>query len=329
MHQYEELGIKLDQLINSDSNGRGVAKKLYPYAFEKAGEPLVYKAARELVENSDKGSPVLIMTGFRTPPLYVQETDGPLGAASISRAFSICLNAKPIILTEQDERSLRIVRAAVEGAGLKISPLEDLLRGDQDLSASVVGFTHSEEYAEEDAKRLIDEVNPRAVIAVEKAGRNFKGVYHSMSGLNVSKYHAKVEYIVDEARKKGILTIGIGDGGNEVGMGAIEDAVRKHVPYGDVCRCPCRGGIASSSKVDVLITSSISNWGGYALSGMISKILEKPNGIHDPEAEELMFSLVAKEGAVDGIKGKAGKSADGLGVEAHKSVLMLIREMLF
>ncbi|MBE9390775.1 amidohydrolase family protein [Fervidicoccus fontis] len=158
MHQYEELGIKLDQLINSDSNRRGVAKKLYPYAFEKAGEPLVYKAARELVENSDKGSPVLIMTGFRTPPLYVQETDGPLGAASISRAFSICLNAKPIILTEQDERSLRIVRAAVEGVGLKISPLEDLLRGDQDLSASVVGFTHSEEYAEEDAKRLIDEV---------------------------------------------------------------------------------------------------------------------------------------------------------------------------
>mgnify|MGYP001090435971 CR=1 FL=1 len=31
------------------------------------------------------------------------------------------------------------------------------------------------------------------------------------------------------------LTIGIGDGGNEVGLGDIRDAVKKFVPYGREC----------------------------------------------------------------------------------------------
>ncbi|USS40054.1 DUF4392 domain-containing protein [Thermococcus aggregans] len=329
MASYETLGKWLDTLVNIDILGRGIIDKLYTGAYEKIGEPLIYRAAREIKEAVGKNDAVLIMTGFRTPPLYVQETDGPLGAASLARTIDICLGGKPILITEPVDASLRILKAAVRGVGLSVMPIEEICKESYKHSASIVGFPIDEEKAKEDAKRLLDELNPRAVIAIEKAGRNSKNVYHNQSGLDISKYHAKVEHIITEAQKRDILTIGIGDGGNEVGMGVIEDVVRKHVPYGDVCQCPCKGGIAATSKVDVLVTAAISNWGGYALSGMLARMCNKPEGLHTQENEDLMFTLVISEGAIDGDKGIVERSADNVELGIHKSVLALIRQILF
>ena len=55
-----------------------------------------------------------------------------------------------------------------------------------------------------------------------------------------------------------IGTIGIGDGGNEIGMGKVLDSVKEHIPYGE--KIACRIG------ADQLITAGVSNWGGYALA---------------------------------------------------------------
>ena len=329
MTPYETLGKWLDTLVNIDILGRGIINKLYTAAYEKIDEPLIYKAAREIKEAVDKNDVVLIMTGFRTPPLYIQETDGPLGAASLARAIDICLGGKPIIITEPVSTSLRISKAVVRGVGLSVIPTKEISKESYKHSASIIGFTIDEEKAKENAKRVLDELNPSTVIAIEKAGRNSKNVYHNQSGLDISKYHAKVEHVITEAQKRGILTIGIGDGGNEVGMGVIEDIVRKHVPYGDVCQCPCKGGIAATSKVDVLVTAAISNWGGYALSGMLARMCNKPNGLHTQENEDLMFTLAISEGAIDGDKGIVERSADNVEIDIHKSVLALIRQILF
>jgi len=109
-------------------------------------------------------------------------------------------------------------------------------------AASVMVFTLEQNKALEEAKKLLDELNPSAIMSIEKAGCNIRGEYHTMIGVNVTKLHAKAEYIIEEARKRGIITIGIGDGGNEIGMNVIEDYVRRYVPYGDKCQCPCGGG---------------------------------------------------------------------------------------
>ena len=58
-----------------------------------------------------------------------------------------------------------------------------------------------------------------------------------------------------------ITTIGIGDGGNELGMGKVFDKVVSHVPYGK--------DIASSVSCDYLITCGVSNWGGFGLAAGI------------------------------------------------------------
>jgi len=324
---YETQGKWLDTLINIDITGRGVIDKLYTATYERIGEPLVYKAARELKRVVSKNSIVLIMTGFRVPPLFIQETDGPPGAASIARAISVCLGAKPVFVIEPVETSIKILKSVVRGVGLNVVPIGEI-NVEAKYISSIIGFTIIEEEAEEHAKKLLDELKPSAVIAIEKAGCNFKRVYHNMGGLDISKYHSKVDYIVVEAKKKGILTIGIGDGGNEVGMGLIEDVVRKFVPYGDKCRCPCGGGIAATTTTDILITAAISNWGGYALSGMLSKMCDKPEGLHNLDHEELMAILAVNYGAIDGVTGLAEKSVDGAGIEAHKSILTLIRKIL-
>jgi len=330
MVSYETLGKWLDLLINIDYNGRGIIDKLYQAAYERMNMPLVYKAAKEIKESSNKGCIFLVMTGFRVPPLYIQEIDGPLGAASLARALSICLGGRPVVVTEPIKSSLHICKMALRGAGLNVIPFKKLINlRDIKYAASVIGFTLNEEKAQRDAKEILDELNPCAVIAIEKAGRNSKGVYHNMGGFDVSKYHAKVEFIFTEAQKRGILTVGIGDGGNEVGMGVIEDVVRKFVPYGNTCRCPCGGGIAATSKADVVVTAAAADWGGHAVSGMLSKICEKEIGVLSVEQLETMFTLVTSVGAIDGDKGTVERSSETLSIEVHKSVLLLIRQILF
>ena len=69
-------------------------------------------------------------------------------------------------------------------------------------------------------------------------------------------------------KKKDIITIGIGDGGNEVGMGKVYDDVLKYVPFGDV--------IASTISCDYLISCGVSNWGGFAVAVGLSVLSNCP-----------------------------------------------------
>ena len=43
-----------------------------------------------------------------------------------------------------------------------------------------------------------------------------------------------ITILVEEARKREILTIGIGDHGNEIGFGAIYNAVVETMPKGEI-----------------------------------------------------------------------------------------------
>ena len=65
-------------------------------------------------------------------------------------------------------------------------------------------------------------------------------------------------FFVFSAKKSGkITTIGIGDGGNEIGMGKVHQQVIEHIQNGQ--------NIASTVATDHLVTAGVSNWGGSAL----------------------------------------------------------------
>jgi hypothetical protein len=65
-------------------------------------------------------------------------------------------------------------------------------------------------------------------------------------------------FIAGNVRKGAITTIGIGDGGNEIGMGNVKEKVIQHIRNGE--------DIACNVAVNHLITAGVSNWGGWALA---------------------------------------------------------------
>src|SRR5207253_3573066 len=96
-------------------------------------------------------------------------------------------------------------------------------------AAVVQGFPTDPQAAREAAKRLIDR-KPSGLISIERHGANAKGVYHYGRGeANKNDMVAKVEALFEEGKSRGVLTIGIGDGGNELGMGRIQGAIRQLV----------------------------------------------------------------------------------------------------
>ena len=232
-----------------DLGFRGIVKYLYSASRLHAGMPLseafVKMTLREDVRR------VLVITGFKVLPKMVQETDGPPGVSVLARTL-IDLGFDVAFAIEED--SVEVLKACLEvlGVGGKVyaMPIE-------------VELDHI-------AKEVLDEFKADLLIFVEKAGCNERGVYHNMLGVDVSRHHAKAEALLNEAKHRSIKVLSVGDGGNEVGFGLIKRAVELYVPRGRDCGCPCRGGIAASSKADLVIPAFTSNAGCYVLSCALS-----------------------------------------------------------
>ena len=91
---------------------------------------------------------------------------------------------------------------------------------------------------------MIEKFNPKAIVFIEKHGPNEKGYFHTVTGNRIDEQKiANTQYLLPLAKERGILTIGAGDGGNEIGNGKIYEEI-KHIPeclYGVKCRCGCGG----------------------------------------------------------------------------------------
>ena len=149
-----------------------------------------------------------------------------------------------------------------------------------------------------------------------------------MRGVNVTEHHMDVSPVLSLAETYGIPTLGIGDGGNEVGMGVVEEFVRRYVPYGNMCNCPCRGGITSSARTSRLIVSPTSNWGAYALTGIIWKELKVPQCLSGWGVERAVLSAIVCEGAVDGVTGEPSISVDSFSPNELELFHRKLRDLL-
>eukprot|EP00494_Astrolonche_serrata_P023841 UN24099 len=86
-------------------------------------------------------------------------------------------------------------------------------------------------------QNLVREHKTDCVIAIERVGEADDNEMYNMRGGCVSKNVTSLDMLFYKTLmgrdKSNFHTIGIGDGGNEIGMGKIQDAVRKHTPKGD------------------------------------------------------------------------------------------------
>lgn len=321
----EYIGEGIDRLVTLDVRARGVIYNLYDAARKLVDSPLTLTAARRIVETVKDGDTVIITTGFRVLPQKVQETDGPLGAAALAKSLIKAFNANPIVVIEEPSRE--IMASTLRALGINpVMNEADFKKGEN--SVLILDFPFELENAIEAAKRIVEKYKPSLVFATEKAGRNVKGEYHTMRGVNISSFHAKIEPLIEEARSRGILTIGVGDGGNEVGMGNIREAIEKFVPYAKECQCPCKGGIAAESKVDLLVVASISNWGVYGIEACIAALTENMEALHTAEEEEEMLRNSIKAGAVDGVTSKPELSVDSAPLKVHTSIIRILEGLI-
>jgi len=322
----EHMGEGIDRLVTLDLRARGVIYRLYDAASKLTEAPLTLTAAQQIMEATKPGDTVLITTGFIVPPLRLQETDGPPGAAALARALNIAFDARPLLLIEEQSKS--ILTATLHGIGMTARAVGKADVAKSERSAVVLGFPVELKDAVEEAKRILDEYKPSLVLAIEKAGRNIKGEYHTMRGLNITPFHAKIEPLIEEAHKRDVLTVGVGDGGNEVGMGNIKEAVETFVPYARVCQCPCQSGIAAETKVDVLVASAVSNWGGYGIEACLAYLTDKPEVLHTPQLEEAMLKSCVDAGAIDGVTSRAELSVDNAPLPLQLSLMNMLHALV-
>jgi len=296
----EIIGETIDRLLTLDIAGRGVIGKLYEAARSLHRSPLCLLAAQKIAEVVQPKDIVLIATGMIIYPfqhLGMGENDGPVGGAALARALRIALGAKTIFVT--DKVLVDMVSKTVNGGECAIVPVKALPEIDLPLS-SVIDFPTEEGEAEKKSKQLIKDFKPKAIVAIERRGVSKNGVYHAWNGLDMAPYEARIGRLFEECRKEGILTIGIGDGGNEIGMGNIYDTVREVVPYGDHCKCPTNCGIADSTLVDVLVVATVSNWGAYGIEACLAAMTGKSEALHTGEEELRIVRECIDAGGLDG-----------------------------
>ena len=319
----EEKVRDIERLITLDILGRGIVQPLYKNALSLQGEYPSLLAARKIKENLFEGSCALIATGFLVPPIFVQETDGPIGSISLARGFDQFCGANSVIVAEG--KALPILKAVAYASSLNVIQPEEIEKAKH--AVSLIEFPIKEEAAKEKAKGIIEKHNPSLIISVEKVGSNEAKVYHNMKGYDVSERAAKIESLFEEAKKRKIPSIGIGDGGNEIGMGKIKDTVKKAVPYGAKCQCDCGRGIAADPETDILVVATVSNWGAHAIIAALSLLMEK-DLLHHPELEKKMLLEAAREGAIDAMSGYASGDCDGISAASHLSILQIMKEII-
>ena len=324
---------RIDRLINLDIPGRGVIEFLYQFARKKVNYPLTLLASQKLNQILKRGDIVFIATGWPDRPEItpdIAETDGPPGAAALARAINRAYHAVPFIFIE--ENLVQAMTMVVNAAGLKVLPPAQAIKTPTYHapinSASVLSFPVEKEIAIKKACELIGKYHPKAMITIEKGGMNEKEVIHTSRGADSTKYMAKIDYLVQESIKNNITTIGIGDGGNEIGMGCIREEIKKNLPFGDRCKCPCQSGIAPATKTDFLITAAISNWGAYGLAAGLSLLNHDINIFHNSEVEKRILQKAADACFIDGINGYTEPGADGLPSRVHESFVEVLQELI-
>lgn len=303
-----KIGEAVDQIcLTPIGAAGGDAGRLYRRARRLQQAPLAFSAARRLAEQVRSGDAVLLTTGVGAPPeLPCGETDGPLGTAILARALHLGLGARPHLIAE--ERHHPPIRAVLEVMG-----------GEYPLLSTPWG----EEFT---GYPLLTELKPKALIAVEKLGPNPKGIIHDMRGQDVSPSHTSLRGLFDGAREGGILTLGIGDRGNEIGFGLLfEEGSRPSLRIGR-CRCPCQGTLACDVRTDLLVVSSVSNWGAYGVV-LCLEALTGRRLLHDPAEEGAMLQAALGAGARDGVTRSSTPTVDGTSLAVQQAIMMLFHAL--
>jgi D-glutamate cyclase len=170
------------------------------------------------------------------------------------------------------------------------------------------------------------------LISCERAGPGRDGNCYTMRGINMTERGliAPLHRLVrDCCKSKAFLAVG--DGGNELGMGKVIEAIRASpkIQRGDLIGCV--------TVADHLIAASVSNWGGYALAAATAVVKGLETDAADiakyvdvclpTEHQEIdLLNACVAAGCRDGVSGKMEATVDGMALETSLHCLRDIRK---
>ncbi len=330
------LDTRLEQLrriCQVDPGERGLALPVERNAFtERSGD--LAKAAHALCTPDLAGhkTRVGILTGFHVPideHSGAFETDGPLGTIFLARAL-LKVGIEPVLFGESPLLVALEAGLNKSGIGGKVRLIE------YPRDAFESGFYIRRFHIM--AGRLthlvaIERPGPSYSLATLRCRADylpewdfdFKKVappmtrdrYLTMSGIDVTHHHSQVHWVFEQPSPHGPRhTIGVGDGGNELGMGAIPwDLINDTIPLGG--RIHCR------IPTDSMVVAGVSNWGACALAGGVLAIHDAGHGdLFDSQKEhDILAAMVHQGNLIDGRTLESTTTVDGLPWDIHASVL--------
>jgi D-glutamate cyclase len=297
----------VDHLLALDPGRRGIAGFFVPGGALGAARALV--GARS----------VLICTGFVVAE-GMAESDGPPGAAVLGRALRR-LGAR--------------VRYTSDPAVLPV--LEATLRV-LDEPADVFAYPEGPSAARE----VLEREQPTHLVAIERPGRGREGDYLNARGVSVAAWNRPLDemFIWSGARQPGSrrgwpvpgargsarpvnprrrgprpVTIAVGDGGNEIGMGCVRARLAREGAL--------MARIASMVAVDHLVVAGVSNWGAYGIVAQLGRLAGQ-RLLHTPSDERKLIDACVKAGAVDGLTRRSEPTVDALDADTHAAVVALL-----
>ena len=271
----------IDHILALDPGRRGIA------AFFQPGGALA--AARALA----RARRVLMVTGFVVAD-GMPETDGPPGAAVLGRALRrlgarVRYTSDPVVLPAL-EASLKAlgeppdVFAYPEGAGA--------------------------------AAEVLARERPTHLVAIERPGRGRNGDYLNARGVSVAAWNRPLdEMFLPAGRRRRPVTIGVGDGGNEIGMGRARARLARQGAL--------MARIASVIPADHLVVAGVSNWGAYGIVAQLGRLTGQ-RLLHAPADERRLIDACVAAGAADGLTRRREPTVDALDADTHAAVVALL-----
>lgn len=253
----------------------------------KFASPTYCHDAAQQILSWSRGT-VLLATGFFVAGQ--PETDGPAGTMVLACALQQ-LGFHPVIVAESFAQEYFRVQ------GFEV--------------AVTTPACSSSFYA-----NLLETYKPVGLVSIERCGRNDEADYCNMRGESVAALTSRIDELFIQA-KGAVPTIGVGDGGNEIGMGNLAARIRESLELS-----PC------VVEVDNLVLASVSNWGAYGIAACLE---EATGAALLPEWQQVYNFLVRTVGlgSVDGVTRQPVATVDGYALSVsqgvYQNLLALVR----
>ena len=282
----------------------GVKTGLYEAAREAEGRPLTLAAA-ELLDRPP--ARIGIVTGAAVPDhMPAGENDGPLGAVVLARALA-ALGHRVSFYTDPPA-----------------APPIEALAARCGLDAPTVHLGLHDTAQQEAIAAELD-----LAVAVERHGGNPHGNLYGVTGTPRHSFRANVDHLFRTMTESGRPTLGIGDGGNEIGFGRIYDALCERMPEFNLKeKTECGGGIFTVMPADVLVVGTSSNIGCYGVVAGLALRRGDPELCHTPEEERAIVEYGVELGLTDGGSGRVIAAVDGVPVEDNAAIVHLMRAVV-